>query len=136
MAWTCPKCNRKFKNPNQWHSCVQISIADHFLNKDPQVNAIYDHLMAFVDTLGRVRISSMKSGILVATKSTFLALKPKRKWLDVEFYLDHDHPEFQVYKTFQVSKNRYVHYVRLEQVEDINDQLMQWIESAYNLIGN
>lgn len=91
--------------------------------------------MAFAESLGSIRISSMKSGILVASKSTFLALKPKKNWIDVEFYLDHEQQEFPIYKTFQVSKNRIVHYVRLEQTKDIDNQLLRWIENAYNLVS-
>lgn len=45
MAWVCPKCHRRFKNPHQSHSCVQIKHEDHFVDKPLLVKKTYEKLI-------------------------------------------------------------------------------------------
>ncbi len=68
------------------------------------------------------------------TNSTFLALKVKRKWIDVEFFLDHLDDIPPVKKYLQTSKNRWVHLVSIDEMEDIDHQLEYWIRDSYKLI--
>lgn len=34
--WQCPKCNREFKNTNQDHYCVKISVIDEYIAEQPE----------------------------------------------------------------------------------------------------
>lgn len=80
-----------------------------------------------------MQISPVKSAIIFSAKSTFLAVKPKKNWLDLEFILDYEADEFPVFKIIRAGKSRYVHFIRISTPENIDRQLMDWIRQAYAL---
>ena len=86
--WTCPKCNRQFKNTNQDHSCMVIDLKSHFVGKQQNVIDTYKMLQDEVTKFEGIRINPVKNAILFTAKSHFLAVKPKKAWLDIEFVLD------------------------------------------------
>jgi hypothetical protein len=133
MPWSCPVCQRPFKHKNQMHSCIRVEVGEHLAGKNPHVVAIFQGLQAGMKRFGEVRVSSVKNCILFKSASTFLALKPKKEWVDIEFLLDQEIDEFPVHKTVRVSKNRVAHFVRLEHPREINRQLMRWLRRSFEI---
>ncbi|MFC2101057.1 DUF5655 domain-containing protein [Bacteroidota bacterium] len=135
MPWTCPECKRSFKNKNQDHSCVVIKIDAHFIDKSTTSKYLYDHLIKQVRDFGEVKVSAVVNAIICSTKSTFLVIKPKKNWIDIEFLLDEMIEEFPVYKTGKASSKRFAHFVRIENVNEIDEQLLGWLKRSYRLIS-
>lgn len=131
MPWTCPNCQRVFKSNNQGHSCVTKSLNEHFTRKEPQVYTTYLKLESYLKSFEAIQISPVINAILFSSKSTFLAIKPKKSWLDLEFILDYEANEFPIHKIVSVSKTRFAHFVRIQNETDIDDQLTSWIKKAY-----
>jgi hypothetical protein len=133
FMWTCPNCGREFKNTNQDHSCVVTDLESHFLNKQQNVvdtfEKIKDEVMKYKD----VKINSVKNAILFTAKSHFLAVKPKKSLLDIEFVLDQPMEGFPIHKTAQASKNKWAHFVRLDSPEQVDQQLITWLRNAYEV---
>jgi len=77
-----------------------------------------------------VRLNSVKNAILFRVKSTFLAIKPKKDFLDIEFVLDEKIDEFPIYKTVQASKFKWAHFIRIESPEEVDEQLILWFRQA------
>ena len=117
----------------QGHSCVVKSLDEHFINKEPGVRATYDRLESTLKTFGDFQVSPVINAILFSAESTFLAIKPKSKWLELEFVLDYQADEFPIHKTIQVSKTRYAHFVRIQNPKEVDEQLIRWIKKAYEL---
>ena len=136
MTWTCPNCKRIFKHKNQWHSCVRVDAEDHFSGKGPNVKEIYDKLLKEVKKFGEVNISPVKGCILLKASGTFLALKPKKEWMDIEFLLSEKVDDFLIHKTVRVSNHRFAHFVRLEDPKQVTKQLLGWLNRSYKLISN
>ncbi|MBI1807513.1 MAG: hypothetical protein HYR76_10735 [Ignavibacteria bacterium] len=134
MTWVCPNCKRNFKHKNQSHSCVRVDPEDHFLNKSPNVERVYKMLLAEVRKFGKVNVSPVKNCILLKTSSTFLALKPKKRWMDIEFLLDEEVNDYPIHKTVQASKRRFAHFVRLEDTEEIDKRLLSLLRRSYTLM--
>lgn len=131
--WTCPVCNRSFRNKNQDHSCEKSDPARHFLNKDPVVIELFEKLLGEVTQFGDVKLNSVKNALLFTRSTNFLALKPKKKWMDIEFVLDHEVDEFPVHKTVKTSKNKWAHFVRLGSVDEIDETLVSWLRRAHEV---
>ena len=129
--WTCPKCNRQFRNTNQDHSCQVTDPESHFLHKQPGVFATFEKLQHEVLKFEGARIISVKNAILFQAKSNFLAVKPKKAILDIEFILDAPADVFPVHKTVRISKSKWAHFVRLESPDEVDDQLKNWIFESY-----
>jgi hypothetical protein len=131
--WTCPNCNRQFKNKNQDHSCMVTPIESHFFNKEPGVKATFEKLSHEVSNFGPMTVNSVKHAILFTRGSHFLAVKPKRNWLDIEFVLPYPVEEFPIYKTVQASKYKWAHFIRLEAKSEVDELLHRWLKEAYEL---
>ena len=131
--WICPNCGRNFRNTNQDHSCMITDLESHFLNKQQQVIDTFVKIKNEVMKFEGVRINSVKNAILFQAKSNFLAVKPKKTHLDIEFVLNEKVEEFPIYKTFQTTKSKYAHFVRLESPEEADEQLIQWLRKAYKI---
>lgn len=104
--WTCPECNRIFKNTHQDHSCFVTDIESHFIGKQENVKLIFERLLAVIKPFEDVTINSVKNAILITDTSLFLAVKPKKGWLDIEFILDKEVDEFPIHKVVQASKKK------------------------------
>jgi len=129
--WTCPTCHRTFKNTNQDHSCAVTDIESHFFNKDQEVKATFEKLYRKVSTFGPFTLNSVRHAILFTAVSHFLAVKPKRKWLDIEFVLPYPMEGFPIHKTVQAGKNKWAHFMRLESEEEVDGMLIGWLQEAY-----
>ncbi|MCK9618540.1 MAG: DUF5655 domain-containing protein [Lentimicrobiaceae bacterium] len=133
--WTCPKCNRSFRKINQGHSCVVIDIASHFIGKKPELFLVYEKIYNEFENLENVSVSAARGAILFNANGTFLALKIRFNWVDVEFFLSEEHTEFPVRKTIRLSKTRFVHFVRLENTGEVDKQLIDWFKISLELVN-
>jgi len=132
MSWICPKCNRSFKLEDQWHSCVKVSIEDHFKNR-PSVRPIFDLIyQRFIDK-DKIRIEAVKNSILFKAPSVFLTVKVKKDHLELEPILKEPFEEFPVYKTFRYSKNKVIHHIAVYDEEDLDEIVWRLLDESYEL---
>jgi len=133
--WTCPKCKRSFRNTNQSHSCVPVSKKDFFAGRLELLKTLYDKIILEVKQLGSYREEVVTPGVIYfKTKSTFLAVKLKKTYLEVEFFLDHHEDDPSIASWLQTSKQRFAHVVKVDGEQDITRQLAGWIKHSYHLI--
>ena len=133
--WTCPKCKRSFKRKDQQHTCNLISKEQLFAKRPADLKKLYDQIVKVVRKFGEHREETVKPDVIFfKTKSTFLAVKVKKDHLDIEFFLDHLEDQPPVSKFLQTSKHRVAHLVPIDDPEDINQQLIGWMKSSYELI--
>lgn len=134
--WTCPTCTRKFRNTNQHHTCQLVKVEEIFANRPPILLAIYHRILAVADTFGDYRIEPIPYEVIrLKTKSTFVSIKRKKDHLEVSFYLDHLEDVLPVSKHRRMSAKRVVHVVPVDSLEDIDNQLIDWMRASYDLIG-
>ncbi len=135
--WTCPKCNRSFRNTGKMHSCKLVTVESLFTKRSPAILNLYQHLKTELNKMGEYREEAVPPDVIFfKTKSTFLLVKVKTKWLDIEFFLDQLEDVHPVKKYLQTSKNRVVHVVSIDSEEDIDEQLIDWMQRPYTLIAN
>ena len=135
MIWNCPKCGRQFKHATTYHSCVRINPDSHFIGKNQNVKAVYEKILKETKNFGKVNVSPVQNSILLKNDSTFLSIHPRKNSLEVEFFLPKETKEFPIYKTFRYTKNKTVHYVRLENPKEVDRQLVNWMKVSYHLAG-
>lgn len=134
--WTCPECDRKFRNENQAHSCSVVAVESHLEKKPPEVRMAYEKLIREVKKFGDVTITAVQNGILVSSESNFFSLKPKAKYLEVEFLLDEERDEFPVHKIFRLSKKRIAHYIEIGSADEVDKHMLSFIHRAFKAVGN
>jgi hypothetical protein len=133
--WSCPRCGREFRNTNQSHTCRLIDKEQLFAKRPPQLKNIYKKIVSIVKPLGEFREETVLPDVIFfKTISTFLGVKVKRDHLEVEFFLDHPDNSPVVAKCLQTSANRFVHLVPVDSVDEIDEQLTNWIRHSYQLV--
>lgn len=131
--WKCPKCGRSFKNTGQRHRCERVTTADQLKDQSAGVLEIYERIIRAVDKLGPYTFSPIKDYIMLKNTSTFLTIKPRKKYLDISFFLAEKTEEFPVFTSLQTSKHRVMHAARLEKPADVNRAVVAWIKTSYQL---
>jgi hypothetical protein len=104
--------------------------------KQQNVIDTFEKIKNEVMKLEGVRMISVKNAILFQAKSNFLAVKPKKAILDIEFVLDEPIEVFPIHKTVQTSKTKWAHFVRLESPEEMDEQLLSWLLQAYKICSD
>ena len=103
--------------------------------RNENINHLFTILDKYIRSLGEVRSEAVPPDVVFyKTKSTFLALKLKTKWIDVEFFLDRYDDDPIIKKCLQTSKKRFAFIVSVDSADEIGDQLKYWISESYDLI--
>lgn len=128
--WKCPRCEREFARRDQSHSCVVISLDDHFRGKPEKLRAVFNHLLDALRRDGAVRVDAVQSAINLADQFHFAMVYVQRKGLKVEFALDRRVDDRRVIRTQRLSPRRILHFVRVAREDDIDPQLLRWLREA------
>lgn len=136
MAWTCPNCEKEFKNRGQAHSCATLDVAQHLSTKSPRVKETFDCLLRRVEPFGQVTINPVKTSIQFKSSATFLSVVLKKDHLIVHFFLSTETDRPPIFKSIRVSKNRVVHFAVLEGPRDVSARLVKWLKESYDLVGS
>jgi len=135
MSWICPECGKLFRNRNQWHSCFTLNLEDHLRNKPETIRNVVLDLISEVELFGPIELNPVKSVIQVKAGATFLSIKPKKDFVELEFQLGEEIDQFPIHKTVRISRNRVLHFMYIQSGEDINDQLKMWLKDSYLLVS-
>lgn len=132
MPWVCPKCERKLKNTNQWHCCVNQDIDNLFENKSMELVFAFDKILAEVMEWEGINVSATLNCIVFVNTQTFLVIKPMQKVLNIKFYLNKPQKHQLIHKIAKYNK-RDEHHVRISTFEEVNPLLIKWIRESYEL---
>ncbi|MFX1569288.1 MAG: DUF5655 domain-containing protein [Promethearchaeota archaeon] len=133
IFWKCPKCKREFSKRNQWHSCVSISINEHFEGKAPLQKKIYNVLQKEIEKFGQIRIDAVQTSINIGGKYHFLSLFVLKESLKIDFILERriQNPRFT---RIRGPTNGYFTYtLKLNDLTDVNNELINWLRESYNI---
>ncbi len=133
--WKCPSCQRKFKNEFQNHSCTLLTEKDLFNNRPVALKNLYDHVLKEVRKFAEFRIEIVPPDVaFLKTESTFMAIKVKKRWLDIQFFLDYLESHELIKKFQKTSNRRYTYIVSIDDFDQFDEQLINWCRSSYELI--
>jgi Domain of unknown function (DUF5655) len=128
--WRCPKCKRQFERHGQPHSCKPFPLEQHFVGKDSS-KVLYEKFKQSVrKQVGSFKIESLECCIHFVSTFTFAAVKPYKSKIQVEFDLGHNIKSKRIDKSVRMSTNQYLYYVNIFNEEEIDEELMEWIQEA------
>lgn len=135
MTWTCSNCGKSFAKTNQSHHCVIVEREEIFERKEPHLLDLYLELFRQIEKIGPFQETRSRKTLTLYTPAgrSFLCVQPKRKWLDLWFNLERHIDEFPVFKMVQPSKKKFAHFIRIDEMEDIEQIWLDWIAEAYEL---
>lgn len=130
--WECPKCGRQFERKGQTHSCKYFPIEQHFIGKE-KGKKLYERLkMVLREHLGDFKVESLECCIHFVSTFTFAAVKIVKDKIRVDFSLNHKLENKRIKKSIQMSAHRYLYCIDVINENEINQELMKWIQEAHN----
>jgi hypothetical protein len=129
--WTCPCCRRQFKNRNQAHSCGQFTVEQLLDGKPAEVVEMYDRFAELVLRGREVVVAPTKTRVLFKVRTVFATVAVTRNWLDVVFVLGRRLKSRRIKKA-QEEYPGIVHWLRIERIEDLDDDLASWLQEAFD----
>ncbi len=130
--WTCPKCDRELRTPNQWHNCVKVNIGDLFVGKKDELEFVFDKLLSTIIDWDNVAVSATKNCIVFVHHKTFLIVRPMKTQLDLKFYSEKELDEEPVIKSV-IWNSKFENHVRVSEMEELNATIFSMIKRSYEL---
>ncbi len=131
--WTCNNCGRVFEKAKQPHSCHKIPLKEHFKNK-VKAKELFDHLVERIDSkVGKVQTISLPCCVHLFGSYDFLAALPKKDRLEIRFSLDRTLDSPRLTQSVPVSAKFFKNCIDIKTLEEINEELIQWLKQAYHL---
>ena len=131
--WTCPECGRQFERRGQSHSCSVFPLELHFAGK-PAGRLLYEKFKKAVKKqVGTFKIESLECCIHFVSTSTFVAVKIFKSKIQVDFSLADRIKGKRLKLAVQMSAHRYLYYVDIIREDEIDAELMGWIQMAYDI---
>ena len=129
--WTCPRCRRRFKNRNQAHSCGQFRVEQLLDGKPQEVVELYDRLSELIMRCGEVVVAPTKTRVLFKVRTVFATVAVTKNRLDLVFVLGRRLKNRRIKKA-QEENPGIVHFLRIENADDLDDNLARWLQEAFD----
>ena len=111
------------------------SIMEHFENRAPDVKATYAAILNAAKKLGPVKEEAKKTSIHLVRKSAFAGVATRKTALILTLKSDSDMANGRITKREQTSANRWHFEIKLEAPQQVDREVLGWIEKAYSLAG-
>lgn len=109
------------------------SIEQHFAGKSPNVRAVYNRLVATVGKFGECTEDPKKTSIHLNRRTAFAGVATRKETLILTIKASREIASSRIFKSEQVSVNRWHHEVKLAKPSEIDRELTSWLKEAYEL---
>ena len=135
IMWQCPDCKRHFVKESSNHVCKSFSEKDYLDKKPKNIIECYEHLKSIILSWENVIAEPNSYGLEFMGNRRFAAVIPQAGHLIIGFYLNYPIEEFPIEHCEQISRNRYSHSLKIDEIDDIDSQLINWLHESYINIG-
>ena len=109
------------------------TVNDLFSNASPTSRKAYDRLINSLETLGPVIVEPKKTSIHLVNKTGFAGVHPRKNYFYLEIKSDREISHPRIDKSEKVSANRYHLRVKMESGDQVDEELLGWLKTAYEL---
>lgn len=131
--WLCPRCDRQFERSQQSHVCVPGCTVDECFAPYPATwRAIYDRLMEHLESLGPIHADAVTVGVFLKQARKLAEVRPKARSLSLALVLPRIIEDPRVSRAYPSSNDRHWHLIKLTAVDQVDDQLRDWLTESYD----
>ena len=109
------------------------TVKEHFENRAPEVKATYQAILKAAKEFGPVIEEAKKTSIHLVSKSAFAGVATRKTALILTLKSDSDIPSKRIAKREQTSAHRWHVELKLETPQEVDRELINWLERAYQL---
>lgn len=130
--WTCPRCDREFGRARQSHTCVPgVTVDQAFAGRPDWMRAVYDELLAHLDSLGPVHEDAVSVGVFLKADRKLAEVRPRSRDVSLALYLPRPQPGPRFARILGRDSPRVVHVLLLRQPADVDDEVRRWLTEAF-----
>ncbi|MBV6645070.1 MAG: hypothetical protein KI790_06460 [Cyclobacteriaceae bacterium] len=129
--WTCPVCDRKFKNTNQYHICTNKDVGELFMDKSDELVLAFDRIANEVMAWKPNYMGASTNAVVFTNHKAWLIVRPMQKELDVKFY-HRDEIDADWIKRRVKYPNKYAYHLRVADECQIDREFMQLLRQGYD----
>ena len=135
--WTCPKCNHKFYNTNQSHSCGNYTINDFLKGKSETMIGLFNYFISEYRKIGEFDIHPVKTRVALLTKMRFCSFnKMGADYINIHLAFTQPYADILCFSKIDNLDNRFfVYHFKIHSETDINNEVRKYMALAYE-IGN
>ena len=112
-----------------------FSLDSHFSGKEPSVRAMYDRLLSSLRKFGKIIEEPKKTSIHLVNVSAFAGVQTRGTYILLNIKADHKIESPRIHKAEQISAKRFHHRVKISSLNEIDTELIGWLNEAYALSG-
>jgi hypothetical protein len=113
------------------------SLEDWFDGKPASILALFNHFVREYKRIGKVKVRSAKTMIVITTQRKGIAYAvPKKSLIDITFPFKQAYPDnlcFHKIAKVPLGPPQFNHHLRLETKEDVNEEVKRFMKMAYEL---
>jgi hypothetical protein len=131
QLWTCYKCGKQYKLSQRSYTCIPFTLEHHFEVK-PAGEALYQRLVQAVKKqVGLFTVEFTASCIFFANGFTFTRVQILNNSIRVSLVLSREIEIGRYKQVVKISEDHHLYYFDITAAGDIDDELMRWIQEAY-----
>jgi Domain of unknown function (DUF5655) len=113
--------------------CVPGVTVNDLLGRHPRwVSEIYAAIIEHLRRLGPVHEDAVNVGIFLKSDRKIAEFRPRVRSVLLSLYLPYDLTDARIARTLPVAADRIVHMIKLTGVDQVDDQLREWLSEAYD----
>ena len=105
----------------------------HFTGRSSVVREIYDRIHAASSKFGPVDEEPKKTSIHLVNRSAFAGIQTRRDSVVLTLKSTVDIDSGRMFRRERASANRWYLYLKLTSPDDVNGELVRWLETSYQL---
>lgn len=106
-----------------------------FNNREPIVRTLYNQLMDRLSNFGTIIVEPKKTSIHLKHKTAFAGIHPKKSHFVLNIVSESPINSPRIKKFEQVSKHRFHNELDIKELCDIDPELIDWLQTAYDLMS-
>jgi hypothetical protein len=131
--WTCPKCQHKFWNKNQSHSCGAYTVEDFLEGKSEVSKELFRYFIEQYRKIGEFELHPVKTRVALLTKMRFASInKIGKDHIDAHLVFTEPFEHTLCFHKIDKFDRFYVHYFKLHHKDDITEELTGYMRKAYD----
>ena len=107
----------------------------HFTNRSPAVREIYDRLLDASRRFGPLKEDPKKTSIHLVNRSAYAGVQNRRESMILTLKSTTDIDNKRIFRRLKASANRWYLEIKLTSPEQIDDELINWLEASYRISG-
>jgi hypothetical protein len=132
--WTCPKCDALLVQKNLSHSCVRRTVEDFLEGKPERGVELYRYFLGEYEKIGPIIQHAVKTRIAFMVQVRFSGVrKIGKEYIEGAFWLKEKIPSEKFHKIEFLSGSDYIHYFRIRDETDIDDEFRKYMRMAYEI---